>query len=781
MNVVRGWRATAACLCLALAGCTTTVPPEERSVILVTFDTTRADRLGVYGNGDGLSPNVDRIAAEGVVFEEAIAQVPLTLPSHATLFTARYPASHGVRHNGIYRLRESETTLAEWLRDRGFATAGFAAAFVMNRGFGAEQGFDVYDDVPGNRFEGARDQIYEAQRTAEAVNERVFRWLRARPERERFFLWVHYYDPHDPYEPPESPDRALRGTGYDREISYMDSCFGDLVRELDRKGVLDRSVLVLAGDHGESLGQHGEMRHGIFLYEPSMHVPLIVRAPGLVPAGKRVPGPVELADVAPTILDLIGAPPLPAAQGRSLVPRIDGSDDGRAALAHAESLSPRLEFGWAELRMVRDGRFKYVEAPVPELYDLRRDPGEEQNLAPLEPERTAELSGALARWTAATTDASAETEAARSLDPDEEARLRSLGYLGGDYFKSGGEGGLTDPKQGIAELRRLGAARDLLTQGDAAGALAGASEVLASNPSNHLARETKALALIDLGRLAEAEDEALGALAAAGTDPFASAVLTQKARGLLASVLALRGKRVEAEDQYRRILRDDPTSEAAAVDLARLLLEQGRRDEAAALVEDVLRKDPANGMALAARFLIESAEGRNADALKTAAALADARAGDVQVLNRAGRRLQDAGDFARAAACYEVALEQMRELDPALLGRLGIARLSAGDPEGAEKAFGAAAALTPSDPRPQHYLGVIRLGRGDEAGAREAFDRAMALDPGFTAPLVHLARWLGRQGRMDEARSALAAAEARRPGDPAVAAAAEELRGADSR
>jgi arylsulfatase A-like enzyme/Tfp pilus assembly protein PilF len=763
------------------ASCGPRVAPEERSVILVTLDTTRADRLGIYGHGGGLTPNLDRVGREGVVFEEAIAQVPLTLPSHASLFTGRYPSAHGVRHNGIYRLRESETTLAEHLGSLGFETAGFAAAYVMNRGFGAEQGFAVYDDVPGNRYEGGQDRLYAAQRTAEAVNERAIRWLSQVPAGKRFFLWVHYYDPHDPYEPPESSGRALRGEGYDREISYMDSCFGDLLRALEADDRLDRSVLVVAGDHGESLGQHGEKTHGIFLYEPSVRVPLILRAPGLLPSGKRVTGPVELVDVAPTVLDWIGASPLPAAQGRSLRPRIDGTEDGRGALAHAESLMPRLEFGWSELRMVRDGRFKYVDAPREELYDLREDPGEERDLASFDAERAQEMGATLDAWVRRTTDATAEAEAARPLDPDEEARLRSLGYLGGDYFKSGGEGGRTDPKDGIAEIHRLDDARDLLAQGNAAGALAAVAEVLAANPKNHQARSTKVLALIELGRLAEAEEEALASLAAAETDAEASAVLAEKARGLLASVLLLAGRSAEAEAQYRRLLRDDPTNGSAAVDLARLLIDLGREEEATALIGDVLAREPANGMALAARFLVEWKAGRRDDAIATARALAEARAGDAPVLDRAGRLLLEEGDPARAAACFEVALEQSRTLDPGLLGRLGSARLASGDPKGAEAAFQAAASLAPRDPRPQHYLGVLRLERGDEAGARAAFAKASAADPRFHASLLHLGRWLGRQGRREEALRMLAEAEARRPGDPEVSAARREIEGSVDR
>src|SRR5262245_9010103 len=221
-GVVKGLRPAALSIALATMGaCAKPVAPDQRSVILVTLDTTRADRIGAFGGTAVPTPRLDRAAREGVAFEEAISQVPLTLPSHASLLTGRYPASHGVRHNGIYRLRDEETTLAEHLRARGWKTAAFVGAFVLNRGFGVEQGFDTYDDVAVNRFEGGHDVVFEAQRTADDVNRAVFRWLNGRPA-DKTFLWVHYYDPHEPYAPPESPAHSLSGQGYDREISYVD-------------------------------------------------------------------------------------------------------------------------------------------------------------------------------------------------------------------------------------------------------------------------------------------------------------------------------------------------------------------------------------------------------------------------------------------------------------------------------------------------------------------------------------------------------------------------------
>lgn len=769
--------AAAAMVLAGATGCAPSTPPAERSVVVITMDTTRADRLGAYGGKSGLTPNLDRLAREGSVFEEAISQVPLTLPSHSSMFTGRYPASHGVRHNGIYRLRETESTLAERLKDGGWETAAFVAAFVLNRGFGIEQGFDTFDDVPVNRYEGGRDQVYEAERRALDVNKRVAAWLSSRPDPARkFFLWVHYYDPHDPYDAPDLPDRKLPGEGYDKEVAYMDAAIGDLLGRLERAGVLDTAIVMALSDHGEALGEHGERTHGVFLYEPVVHVPWIVRAPGLVDSGTRVAGPVELVDLAPTVLDLVGQPALDAAQGRSLVPRLRGREDGVGRVAHAESLEPRLEFGWSELRMVRDSNFKYVQAPQPELYDLRSDRAESNNLAANDAERAQEMAGLLAAWEASTTDASAQAESSRKLDPEEEAKLRSLGYLGGDFFKTGGEGSRLDPKEGIKEVRRLEAARERLAAGDAAAALAEIDAILRANPRNHIARSTRVNALLELGRSALAEEEALAALAAAETDEEASTVLRNQARGLLAAVFQAQGKVAEAEQQYLRVLRDDPADGAAAADLSRMLFLNGRTEEARARVDAALAADPSNGMVLATRFLLERRRGDVAASFATAKALADLRSGDAPALVEAGGVLSEHGEHARAAACYEVALGQGRDLDARLLGRLGTARLAAGNPAGAEEAFQAAAFLDPRDPRPHHYLGVIALQRGDEKQARAAFDRALAIDPGFSASPTSLGRWLASQGRKDEAVRAFEDAVRRNPRDRTASEALASLR-----
>lgn len=416
---------TGALLLLALAlavlpGCKRLQTGPNR-IVLVTIDTLRADRVGVYGDPRAHTPVLDDLARVGVRFDQAISQVPLTLPSHTSIMSGLEPPAHGVRHNSVFSVSPEIPLLAEHLSDAGYATAAFIAAFVLDSQYGLDRGFDLYDDKMGDR-RAARGPFSFAERPGNAVVDAALEWLADAPE--RFFLWVHLYDPHAEYQPPPRYAR-LAGSAYGGEIAFADAQVGRLLADITRRWGPQGTLVVVTSDHGESLGEHQEPSHSYTIYDATQHVPLILAGSG-VPAGKVSTTPVRLIDVAPTLLDLAGATPLPDIQGRSLRPLFltDGEDEPER-VAYVETLATQFEMGWSPLLGLRTARYKYIRAPQPELYDLEADPHELRNLARAQPERVATLDGALETHLTH----ARPLETTLELHEDDRARLESLGYL----------------------------------------------------------------------------------------------------------------------------------------------------------------------------------------------------------------------------------------------------------------------------------------------------------------------------------------------------------------
>ncbi len=410
-------------------------------VVVITLDTTRADRLSPYGFMDAEMPALDRLAREGVVFDQATSVAPLTLPAHTSLFTGLFPPGHGVRDNADPALAAGHTTLAEILRDKGFCTGAFVSSVVLHPDRGLAQGFEQYLGVSANDGRGPR----ALQRPADAVVSDAIRWLEdvgTCP----VFLWAHLYDPHRPYEPPE-PYRSRHFDPYIGEIAFADSQIGRLLEALERRGLLDRTVVVVAGDHGESLGEHGEEDHGIFVYESVLRIPLIIRPPGgardASSPPRRVGEVVRLVDVMPTLLELVGLP-VPPMDGVSLVGLMGGRGAGPGREAYAESMYP-ARFGWSPLRTLREGRYKLIEAPRPELYDLERDPFETRNIH-------AERAGVAQAMTArlqTIAQGGPEPAVGAEVPTDVRDRLQALGYVGSAPRPPRRSEGSPDPKDCI--------------------------------------------------------------------------------------------------------------------------------------------------------------------------------------------------------------------------------------------------------------------------------------------------------------------------------------------
>ncbi len=552
-------------------------PSGPPHVLLITLDTTRADRLGAYGYAAARTPVLDRLAQDGVLFERAVAAAPTTLPAHASLMTGRNPMAHGVRNNGV-PLDRAVPTLADAFRAAGYRTAAFVSAFVLDQRFGLVRGFDTYDDHLDPPAGLATDAL---ERRGDRTVASASAWLSAPPPAAAstgtppsppaaapFFLWVHLYDPHDPYEAPGSPGGAAAATRYDGEIAFADTAVGTLLGALERQGLSNNTIVAVIGDHGESLGEHGEVTHGMFVYESAMRVPALLKWPARLQAGTRVAPLVRAIDLAPTLLELAGRPPLAGATGVSLVPLVRGtvaSRDAAPATAYGETYFPQLFMNWAPLRSWRDGPWKFIEAPELELYDLASDPGETVNLAAREPDRAGRMRRALYALVAA------EGTAAASAGPDRETlqKLAALGYVG-----SGGTQGADnplsrpDPKAMIGLFNRLREANSALDTGRVDDAARVASETLAQDRGN-------AFAMLILGKAERA-----------------------------------RGRYREAAVQFRGYLEQVPLSADAHHWLAICHLQLDDFDAALAEAELALAIDPRYAEALTLRGELLAAGGR---------------------------------------------------------------------------------------------------------------------------------------------------------------------------
>jgi arylsulfatase A-like enzyme len=420
-------------------------PPTPQGILIVTLDTTRADYLSAYGAGRTLTPHLDRLAAEGVVFEQAATVAPLTLPAHSSLFTGLLPPRHGVRDNAG-PLDARHQTLAAMLRGRGFDTAAFVGSVVLGASRGLAAGFDLYQDG----LKTGRPLSAGLQRPADHVVDEAVAWLEGRNDRP-FLLWVHLYDPHAPYDPPEPFRTAYRDDLYAGEIAFVDEQIGRLLDVLDRRRLIDRTAVVVAADHGESLNEHREIGHGFFIYESVIRVPLIVRTAGVAP--RRVPGLVRIVDVMPTLLQLAGTPAADL-DGVNLLDVMTGAAPSLELEAYAESLTPE-RFGWSPLRSLRAGRFKLIDAPRPELYDLETDPAERHNLHASLPGVAAAMSRRLSTLMQDIPPVPGAGDAPR---PTAEmlAQLRALGYVAtAETTPSRGAGSLLDPKDHIDDYNAL--------------------------------------------------------------------------------------------------------------------------------------------------------------------------------------------------------------------------------------------------------------------------------------------------------------------------------------
>ena len=648
------------------------------NLLLITLDTTRADRLGCYGYPRAKTRYLDRLAAEGVRFEYALSPAPITLPAHASIFTGLYPPGHGVRNNGNFYLGDTHETLATVLQGQGYRTAAFVSSFILDRRYGLARGFDLYDDA----MQGAQPEVIalEAERRGDRTALQLAQWLdeQARSPGAPFFAWLHLYDPHEPYRPPQPFRGMFAGAEYDGEIAFDDAIVASILDKLDKTGLRERTLIAVIGDHGESLGDHGEETHSMFVYESAIRVPLLLWRPGLVPAGLVVKEPVRAVDLAPTVLDLLHVPPLPRTDGRSLVPVLEGRAAGTPPPAYAETYLPQFYMNWSPLRAIRDERFKLIEAPKPELYDLKEDAAETRNLYADQPQTVQ----ALRRGLLAVTGGGEGAMSVGGLDREAMEKLAALGYVGAGAESAPMAPGQSraDPKDVIAVFNRLRRANTAVRDRRFAEALPVVRQVLADDPRNAFARVVmgsahmgmeqypqaiqwfrKYLELVPTSayahhwlavcylKMGDRENALREAAAALAIDPRFT-----DARIIRGGVLATRGDYDDAIAELRTAVTTDPAKPMLRLDLAKVLGEAGHTAEAEAEYRTLLGLKPDDPTALIGLGVLQAKTGDNDAAARSLRRALEVDAGQDgarydlgQVLEKQGRRDEARTEYRR--------------------------------------------------------------------------------------------------------------------------------------
>ena len=786
--------AASLCALAAIAGCGR-ARREAQAVVLVTFDTTRANHVGCYGYASIETPALDGVAKAGVLFRQATAAAPITLPSHTSMMTGRYPAAHGVRNNGMFVLPESERTLAEVFKAHGYETAAFIGGFPLSSQFGLKQGFDTYDEKFDTPEEGPVDKDV-VQRNAAKVNEAALPWIAARKGK-KFFLWIHYYDPHAPYNPPSPFSERYEGNLYDGEIAFADSQLAVILSCLAEAADPGRTVLAVLGDHGESLGEHGETFHGVLIYEPATRTPFLLRASGRLPAGAEIAEPVSDVDVFPTLLDLAGLekeirkdPPIqgvdlvPLATGRAASARPAGSAGKDSAPVLSESLLSNLEFGWSELHAIRSGNWKYVEAPRPELYDLGADPGEQRNLlaeagstgavregastggvAPAGGSATgaapaangarsevaqraatlrASLDATISRLESSRTSASARQQ----MDPETIEKLQSLGYLQGPAgaapAPAGGAGAARkDPKDLIGLYQRIVDVGATFRQARYDEVIETCRSLLAEDPDSPRLHRLLGESLLALKRYAEAE-KVLGPLVSMNDTSH------DWVAGLLARVKEGQEDKQGALALYRIAMARDPDLAANALRAAKLLYEMGKYGESLEQAQKILAKNP-----------------RHVPALELSAD-DQRRLGDVEAAIDLWRRaLQESPDDRTALATLgpllfakqrfpeaQQVFERLSRVAPdsveshRFLGALAVLR---GKNDEAVPLLRRASELMPDDPMTRYWLGIAFIKTRNLSGAEAEILPLVQKHPDLLEGHRVLGMLRKEQGRREEA------------------------------
>ncbi len=674
---------------------------DRPNIVLVTMDTTRADHLPAYGYSGVKTPALDALARQGVVFEQAATATPLTLPSHSTIMTGMYPTFHGVRVNGNTALSDEQTTLAEVLASRGYRTGAFIAAFVLDGRWGLKQGFEHYDDQFDLKKYKHLD-LGEVQRPGNEVTDAALAWLEGQKAKP-FFAWIHLYDPHVPYAPPEpfASEYARRGPVglYDGEIAFMDTQIGRVTAWLEANGLAGKTLIVLVGDHGESLGAHGEGTHGYFIYDVSLHVPFLIATPFAGLQGKRVASQVSTADVFPTILDLVNLASPAKAQGRSLVPLMFNPAKKDDVPAYSESMAPNLQFGWSPLQALRTARYKYIDAPKAELYDLGRDADEQVNLLAQLPDIARRMKGELGKLLAKTSVGAPKPQAA-NLDKDTIERLSALGYVGAPVSArkaAGGSGPLADPKDKLHVFNAVTRAGELILEEKYDEAVPALEEALRQEPAIPQALLLLSTCYVELGRAAE------------------------------------------AKIRLDILLKEDPESVPALISLANILLDEGKNEDVIALCKRTLSVDDKNTQAYTLIGEVYLEEENYVEALPYLEKAVETQPKITRSRLNLAACLVGARQYDRAKEELDAVIRDSPKF-PLAHYNLGLLYEEQGKLEEARAAYAEEVTAFPQGYKARFNLGKILFRLGDRAGALEQLREVVKIAPKLAEGHLLLAR-----------------------------------------
>jgi arylsulfatase A-like enzyme/Flp pilus assembly protein TadD len=728
-NVRRGILALLVVLIVAVGFVIFTAREEKGgNLLLITLDTVRADRISCYGSERVSTPSIDHIARDGVLFENAIAPAPLTLPSHTTIMTGLYPNAHGIRDNSTNRISEKAVTLAEILSGKGYETGAVVGAFILDSDYGLSQGFQYYNDElpgPSQNFDDIRGPAQHprmnlhvvAERPASDVTGQAISWLKTHMK-DRFFLWIHYYDPHHPYEPPPPYSSIYADRPYEGEIAFVDQNVGMILSELMNSNVLDETLILLVGDHGEALGEHKELTHSIFTYESSVRVPLIMRYPVRLPSGARIAAPVSLADVVPTVLDLLDVESDNEFNGVSLLDMIEGE---RAVdrYIYCESMSPFLTYGWSRIQCLRGSQWKYIRSAEPELYDLASDPGENNNLIRTEREVAEMLEARLDSILAATTpEASSLTEKAVLAAEDRE-RLRALGYVTASPPPVE-NASLQDPKEMIQFHNLVAEGEEAMARGRFDEALDDFRTIIASDPANAVVHNLMGTIYAQMQDTMNARIHFQKAIDANPNLP--------DAHHNLGNIYHMEGKFPEAAQCYERALELDPAAFEYYVGLGQIYARIGDFNRA----NDAYRKAIENGYASPQLYLtyahVLSRLGKYEEAMESLSEAIEMNPEFALAYNEYGNIMDMLGNTEEAISKYRMAVSIRPEY---VAAHCNLARLmmKSGNAREAAQELSRALELNPDHAESNYLLGELLFQRGQKEQAKQYFQKFLALNP----------------------------------------------------